>query len=113
MGDRNQMKGNDLILFEKLKAVAKRVVPPGGRVWLYGSRARGEEHVGSDWDVLIILNKNKLEHSDYGKYAYPLEKEGWDYDAGITPIIYTNREWEERAFTPFYKQVERDKIRIL
>ncbi|MBQ9641421.1 MAG: nucleotidyltransferase domain-containing protein [Bacteroidaceae bacterium] len=101
------------MLFEKLKATAMRVVPPGGHVWLYGSRARGDEHEGSDWDLLILLEKENVEHDDFGKFAYPLEKEGWEYDAGITPIIYTNKEWKSRAFTPFYKQVERDKICIL
>ena len=64
-------------IIQKLKETSNRVVPPGGQVWLYGSRARGDAHEGSDWDILILLNKPKLEASDYG-IAYPFRELGWN-----------------------------------
>lgn len=104
---------HDIPMLHALQQVARQVMPEGSQVWLYGSRARGEAHKDSDWDVLILLDKDKVDYEDFGKVGYPIEMAGWNYDAGITPIIYTKREWEERAITPFYKNVERDRIRIL
>ncbi|MBQ9665466.1 MAG: nucleotidyltransferase domain-containing protein [Bacteroidaceae bacterium] len=106
-------KKNDILVLEGLQQVAKRIIPQGGQVWLYGSRARGEAREDSDWDLLILLDKERIEYEDFGKVGYPFEMMGWNYDAGITPVIYTKKEWEARAITPFYQNVQRDKIRIL
>ena len=35
-------------------------VDAAAQVWLYGSRARGEAHDDSDWDVLVLSPKEKL-----------------------------------------------------
>ena len=51
-------------MIERLRAVAKKSVPAGGKVLLYGSRARGDSHAGSDWDVLVLLDKDSLVQSD-------------------------------------------------
>ena len=33
-------------------------VDAAAQVWLYGSRARGEAHDDSDWDILVLRKKN-------------------------------------------------------
>lgn len=35
-------------------------IDPHAKAILFGSRARGTEHEGSDWDVLILLDNQKL-----------------------------------------------------
>ena len=35
-------------------------LPVGGRALLFGSQARGDAHAGSDWDILVILNKENF-----------------------------------------------------
>ena len=110
---KTMVKDTELQILSSLQSVAKRVIPKGGQVWLYGSRARGEARPDSDWDLLILLDKEKVEYEDFGKVAYPFEMMGWNYDVGITPIIYTRKEWKERTITPFYQNVLRDRIRIL
>ena len=42
---------------EKLRYVAAQTIPQGGQAILYGSQARGDVHHGSDWDILILLDK--------------------------------------------------------
>ena len=49
---------------ESIKEVAKNVLPENARLLLYGSRARGDYSEGSDWDLLVILDKAKVEQSD-------------------------------------------------
>ena len=99
-------------IIQKLKETSKRVVPSGGQVWLYGSRARGDAHEGSDWDILILLNKPKLEASDYG-IAYPFRELGWNIGEEMSPTLYTKHQWSSWTYLPFYKNVEKDKMVLL
>ncbi len=88
------------------------LVAPKARVILYGSRARGDDRPGSDWDILIILDKKKVEPGDFDIIAYPLYELGWQLDEHFSVKLYTEAEWQRRIFTPFYKNVEKDGIVI-
>ena len=50
----------DIHILEKIKSTAKRIIPKNGKAILFGSQARGTAHEGSDWDVLILLDKDKI-----------------------------------------------------
>lgn len=96
-------------IIQKIRETGRKVVPSDGQIWLYGSRARGDAHEGSDWDLLILLNKPKLEASDYD-LTYSFRELGWDFGEEISPHIYTQKQWNEWTFLPYRKNVERDKI---
>ena len=78
---------------------------PDGKIILYGSHARGDERVDSDWDLLVLLNKAKIESADYDLISYPLYELGWSQGELFSPKLYTIDDWEKRSFTPFYKNV--------
>ena len=93
--------------------MARETAPQGSLVLLFGSRARGEAKKGSDWDILIVLPKQKLQQSDYDQVSYPLVELGWILGEQINPILYTKQEWEANSITPFYDNVRRDAISLL
>lgn len=93
----------------QISEIAKRAIPKGGSVWLYGSRARGEAREDSDWDLLILIDKASIEEGDFEKYSYPLIELGWRYGQDLTPQLYTRKEWEKMRITPYCQNVERDK----
>lgn len=83
------------------------------RAYLFGSRARGESRQDSDWDILIILDKDRVKTSDYDEITFPLTSLGWNINQVISPIMYTREEWEKQRFTPFFKNVQRDAILLI
>ena len=96
-----------------IKEVAKNVLPENARLLLYGSRARGDYSEGSDWDLLVILDKAKIEQSDYDNIVYPLTDLGWGLGEIIIPVLYTKKEWESMSPMPFYQNVEQDKRQLV
>ena len=94
----------------RIKQTAISTIPKGGRAILYGSRARGDARKDSDWDILIILDKDTLDRSDYDNVSYPFVLLGCDLGQEINPIMYTTKEWESSRITPFYENVTRDGI---
>ena len=94
----------------KIKDIAKSTIPLGSKAILYGSRARGDARNDSDWDILILLDKDRLEQADYDNVSYPFVLLGCDLGTEINPILYTKKEWESYYFTPFYENVNRDGI---
>ena len=51
------MRKEDVI--KSIRKLSQQVMPVGTQVILFGSQARNEAHSQSDWDVLILLNKNE------------------------------------------------------
>ena len=96
-------------VINNIKEVAKKVLPKGCTLYLYGSRARGDARKDSDWDLLILLDKSSLTFRDYD-LSLPFRELGWSINEEINPQVYSKKEWQNSLFTPFYKNVERDKI---
>jgi predicted nucleotidyltransferase len=96
-------------VIESIKQVARDVLPKGSILYLYGSRARGDHHEDSDWDLLLLLDKPKLEKEDFDNYSYPFVEKGWDIGEDIRPHAYTKKEWFDGPHAMFYFNVEEDK----
>lgn len=87
-------------------------MPAGGKAILFGSQARGTARDDSDWDILIILDKEELLPSDYDNVTYPLTELGWELGKEINPVMYSAREWLKYKHTSFCKNVEKEGIRL-
>lgn len=105
------MKRDKKYILKKIKSILKTVVPDA-RVLLYGSRARGDSKPDSDWDILVILDKRKIEPDDYELISYPIYELGWQTDELFSLKLYTKEEWQKRSFTSFYKNVEKEAVTL-
>ena len=93
-----------------IRETASKILPVDARVVLCGSRARNTAREDSDWDLLIILNKDRRSVSDIEKYACPFMELGYENNEEINPVVYTQKEWDERKFTMFHHNVEREGV---
>lgn len=99
-------------IVEAIRDKASQIVPKDAVVILFGSRARGDARDDSDWDVLILLDKDRITSQDIDDYTYPLREMGWDYNQCINAILYTRRDWESSIASPFRQNVTEDGIRL-
>ena len=103
------MKKSGEDILEALKKTIKTITP-NAKVILYGSHARGDAKPDSDWDILIILDKETITPADFDKISFPLYDLGLEKNEYFSTKLYTKAEWQKRYFTPFYKNVEKEGI---
>jgi len=96
-------------IIENIREVAANVLPKGSSLYLYGSRARGDNHEDSDWDLLLLLDKKQDDRDDFRKYAYPIMEKGFDLWQYFSVHTYTKDEWYNSPHALFFYNVEQDK----
>ena len=101
----------NLQILENIRMLKRRLLP-NDRMILFGSRARGDARPDSDWDLLILLGKDRVTYEDGSAYAYPFAEMGWSYGAYLSVKVYAEKQWEKGRMFPFYKNVEKDGIEI-
>ena len=102
------MEQEDVI--KRIKELGEKILPEGASLWLYGSRARGDARPDSDYDLLILLDKDKVTGDDHDKYSYPMFEFGVDIGEEINAHIYPRKKWITWDYVPFHDNVEEDKI---
>ena len=99
-------------VIQRITELGREILPEGASLWLYGSRARGDAHPDSDYDLLILLDKDQLTISDYLTQK-PLRELGWDLGEEINPQVYSKSEWSSYHYTPFYNNVSQEKYVLI
>lgn len=98
---------------ELLKGCKRAVeeVAPGVEVILFGSRARGEPAVHSDYDLLVLTQGDPtatLKQSIRDR----LYDAALHYEVVISVMIYSHRRWNDSPWraSPLHEEVERDGV---
>lgn len=85
-------------------------VDSAAEVVLFGSRARGDFYEESDWDVLILVDKEETDFNFKRKIRNALYNLELKQGTVISTIIRNKEFWEDISVTPLFKEVEKDGV---
>jgi predicted nucleotidyltransferase len=108
--------GNDTAADRQLLAECKaaiREVTPEADLILYGSRARGDAQKDSDYDLLVLVDREvdmDLERAIVDRLV-PLEVQTGKV---LTVLIYSRSQWDSALYRamPFHKNVTREGVPV-
>ena len=100
-------------VIQRIKELGREILPEGASLWLYGSRARGDARPDSDYDLLILLDKERIVNNDYDQYMIPLSDLGLAVGEDVRAHLYTKTDWSKWSFAPFNENVEEDKVVLI
>lgn len=98
---------------EVLEQIKKTIssIAPTAKTILFGSEARGDARPGSDIDLLILVEGEKLTLAQEESITVPLYELELKTGITISPIVMLKKLWENRPFkTPFYINVVNEGI---
>lgn len=99
---------SDAKILNRIKRIVKDK-EPSAKIYLYGSRSRGTAKEDSDWDLLILLNKDSITSETEKKITYPLYDLEFDTGEVISPMVFSEKEWNSKyKVTPFYQNVMKE-----
>ena len=82
-------------------------------VYLFGSRARGDNNMDSDWDVLVISPNEKITfdyESELRDSIVDLELASGE---NISLLVYSKTDWaDNRTISPLFSNVAKEGLKI-
>jgi predicted nucleotidyltransferase len=97
---------DDTIIREHIKQIVKQTDNTAITI-LYGSRARGNAHIDSDWDILILLNKPKVSIEDEQIFRHKLYDLELEIGQSISTFVYSRKEWDGKLlYTPLHENIQ-------
>ncbi len=86
---------------------------PLAEIFLYGSRARGDNRPDSDWDILVITPRDKITFDYESELRDPILDIELETGQIISLIAYTRTDWTKKMmFSPLFSNVKKEGIKI-
>lgn len=100
------------LLITKIRETVKNT-EPDAEIILYGSRARGDFNENSDYDLLILVKKEKLSYADEQKLRNPLYDIELESGKLISLTVLPWTVWHTRhKGTQFYENIAKEGVRV-
>ena len=86
---------------------------PNAEIYLYGSRARGDNRKDSDWDILVISPSEKITFDYESELRDPIVELELDSGEIISLLVYSKNDWiGKQAISPLFSNVSKEGVRI-
>ena len=88
-------------------------VEPESRIILYGSRSRGDSHVDSDWDFLVLVDGD-IDDRRIDRIRHRVYEIEWESGEVISTIVRSLKEWNSSLYRsmPFHHTIEQEGTRL-
>lgn len=102
---------SDEVLNSIKAAISKQ--DPSAQVFLFGSRARGDNRPDSDWDILILINNQSVTNEIEDNFRDALYNIELETGQIISTFIYPRTYWNKKLkFSPLYESVQTEGIKL-
>jgi predicted nucleotidyltransferase len=88
-----------------------RIIDPKAKIFLFGSRARNDFKKDSDWDFLILTEK-EVNRELKNKISDSLFEAELDTEQIITSIVQNTKNWNKYSKIPIFMNIVKDGIEI-
>lgn len=106
------MENDKANILSLIKAAIHRKNPEA-EVILFGSRARGQEHKHSDWDILVLLDMSTVDRKTEKEYREALFDVELETGEAISTFVFSRQDWESRhAISPLFENIQKDGVRL-
>jgi len=79
-------------------------------LWLFGSRARGEARPDSDYDLLVLLDRDAPELRER---VLDVQVDMLDrHDALVTTLLHAEEDWRQQQGYPLAINIAREAVRL-
>ncbi len=80
---------------------------------LYGSHARGQAKMDSDWDILILLDNQEVTLKTEQKFRHHLFDIELEIGEPISVFVRSKYVWEHKyRITPLYQNIKTEGVRL-
>lgn len=102
----------DTAILEKVRKSIKNS-DPNASAYLFGSRARGDHKKDSDWDILILVDEEKVTNEVDDRFRENLYKIELETGQIISTFVYSKSHWNGKMrYSPLYEDLKLEGIAL-
>ena len=98
-----------------LQLITRRIkeLDSHAEVILYGSHARGEAGMDSDWDILVLLDRDDVSLKTEQQFRHHLFDIELEIGEPISIFVRSKSLWESKfRITPLYKSIKDEGVKV-
>ena len=103
------MKERELKVVEKFKQLVSQRVKVY-EVKVFGSRARGDSYLESDYDLIVLVDQESKVLND--KIFNVSCKIGWEHNVVITVFVHEQSYYESKKYEPLFMNIRKEGVHI-
>jgi predicted nucleotidyltransferase len=103
-------KNHDPVLKDLSETLKKGIEDHIKEIILFGSRARGDSSPESDYDLLVLVDKEIKEVEDR---IFNITCEiGWKHNVVITAFVHEKDTYKARKYEPLFMNIRKEGVRV-
>jgi len=110
MGKKLKKNNFDPIIKQLSETLKKELGKSIRDIILFGSRARGDSYLESDYDLIVLVDQESKVLND--KIFNVSCKIGWEHNVVITVFVHERSYYESKKYEPLFMNIRKEGVHI-